>query len=343
MASFDNLLKGIHSGVQDTATINDNYIMINEQRKFVPVEFDTTIAFEGDINSQKITFKLPKLHENHELSNCANKKIRWKNLSSGVEGNSNLQPSELSEQNWFYSIWEVPSELFTSAGTIEISISLFDHNNEDTKDYVVFSWNTATYTGLSVGKSMETVGFSFPAKNEILVVDNETKNIIAPTGYNNIICNYGEVGVSEVYFLINRYLGKTNKFIDVMNESTNISLYITMNGLYGASLQGKDIVKKLYTSEIEDRNNEGLVFITWNVPAGVTAGPAGPNPMSIMLGIEQNGKKWFSNVYTSLKVGNSMFATNGQPSEEWDLMEDYVKDIIDQYIDSNDFIIDSNT
>jgi hypothetical protein len=107
--------------------------------------------------------------------------------------------------------WEVPAEACTQAGTLEISISIYDKSGNQ----VVFSWNTAKYAGLTIGGSLESVGFEFPPKDEILVIDRDTKSIVAPAGYNNTICNYGEVGVTEVYFLVNRYLGKKRE-LDVM-------------------------------------------------------------------------------------------------------------------------------
>jgi hypothetical protein len=186
---------------------------------------------------------------------------------------------------------------------------------------------------------MESVGFEFPPKDEILVIDRDTKAITAPVGYNNIICNYGEVGVTEIYFLVNKYLGKKRE-LDVMNS--NITVYVTLNGLVGSDSDTTRITKSLYTTEIADRNSEGLAFITWKVPAGITAGPGGPNGLQIMLGFEQDGKKWYSNTYSALKIGETLFVGTDEDVEEWNLLDDIVSKYIEEYFVENNFIIDAN-
>ena len=91
--SFDELLGTLHSQLSDTVDNNysTNILVVNEKRQFNPAGMDTFIAYEGDINSQIITIKCPKKHENHDLSGCEFKELKWKNLSSGVEGVSKLK------------------------------------------------------------------------------------------------------------------------------------------------------------------------------------------------------------------------------------------------------------
>ena len=155
-ANFQGLIDSLHSGVSDTIEEAKNIIEINEKRQFVPKEFDTVIAYEGDINCQIITFKSIRYFDEHDLSACQNHEIRWKNLTSGIEGTSKLSiAAEHITETSFCAAWEIPSELCTQAGTIEISIAYYDKDGE----VIVFSWNTGNYTGLSVGKSMDSVGF----------------------------------------------------------------------------------------------------------------------------------------------------------------------------------------
>ena len=109
------------------------------------------------------------------------------------------------------------------------------------------------------------VGFAFPAKDEILTIDNETRQIIAPVGYNNIVCNCGDIGVASIYFLVNRYLGK-KKDLDVNNA--NISIYVKTQET--TALFTENITKRLYTEEIFDRNQEGIVLIEWKIPEEIS-------------------------------------------------------------------------
>lgn len=436
MASFDELLSSLHeNGQLQDNTNEENFIVINQKRQFIPgSEFDAVIAYEGDINSQVITFKCELIQDGHRLDNCNRKELRWKNTSSGMEGVSPLIVTNTKEEEGvFYLKWEVPSEACTQAGQLEISISIYDvaeiENwlfedeyfnparqdlpapvegisytvfaneeelvtkiaektiNGDTiiydfaggnssgyfallygisegqgiwmldsggggceregnisirinepKEHIVFSWNTTKYSDLTVGSTLDSVNFAFPPKDEILVIDRDTKSIVAPVGYNNTICTYGDVGMTEVYFLVNRYLGK-NRELDVI--SSNITVYVTMNGFAGKD-DTNDIVKTNYTAEIADRNKEGLVLITWKIPAGVTAGPGGPGSLKVMLCFEQSGKKWYTNTYSNLTVGENLFNGEVERPSDWDMFEDYVNEAVQHYFEANNFIFSAN-
>ena len=339
MATFDELLNSLHdTNITADESGENNVIEINAKRQFiVPSEFDTVIAYEGDINSQIITFKCINTYDGHQLQECDFKELKWKNLSSGIEGTSKLNVQEETGGDGFYATWEVPSDLCTQAGIIEISISFYDKKD----GAVVYSWNTASYSGLSVAKSMDSVGFDFPAKNEILFIDKDTKNIVAPQGYNNIICNYGDVGMANVYFLLNRYLGKNSNF-DIYTEA-DIFVYIIINGHRVAD---KILVKRLYTAEISERNKEGLVFLDWQVPPEITAGDYGAHDFQISIEcIKRNGnnveKRWFSNTYTGLKIGNSMFELDVEPGAPATNV-DMVHELIDQYFVNYNIVFDAN-
>ena len=334
---FSKLISSLHDSTGTLAdNFNDDTILIVDNKRQITAgkDFDTVIAYEGDINSQIVTIKINRTYDAHDLSLCAYKELRWKNLGSGVEGVSKLLVDGTTSTENLYLSWEVPSDACTQAGTLEISLTFYDKSGE----YIAFAWNTAKYIGLSIGKTIESVNFAFPPKDEILIIDKDTKNIIAPAGYNNTICTYGDIGVSEVYFLVNRYLGKNND-INVLNSTT--SIYVVINGRRGVCTSENEslVVKQLYTEEIDDRNNEGLVLIRWKVPNGITAGNNGPGTFSIMLGFEQDGKRWFSNVYQHLNIGESLVQIEPGESEDWGVLEDAVKSIIDEYFINNNFII----
>lgn len=339
--NFQDLIDSLHSGVSDVIEEEKNIIEINEKRQFIPKDFDTVIAYEGDINSQIITFKSIRYSDNHDLSACQKHEIRWKNLVSGVEGTSKLIiAEEYIKDTSFCAAWEIPPEMCTQAGAIEISIVYYDKNGEN----IVFSWNTGNYTGLSVGKSMDSVGFQFPAKNEILVINKETKAILAPIGYNNIMCNFGDIGTTKIYFLVDRYLGKDNS-LDVFNA--NVAINIIINGY--RRLETENIVKKLYTAEITDRTFDGLVFIEWDVPPEITANEDyGSGKLTISLQFTEYGedanpiqKRWLTNPYNGLEIGSSLFEIIIEPGEGA-ITEDYIFDVVNQYFTEQNIVFDAN-
>lgn len=337
---FSKLIGDLHDNAVLTDSVSDDTILIVDNKRQITAgkSFDTVVAYEGDINSQIVTIKINRTYDAHDLSMCTYKELRWKNLGSGVEGVSNLIVDNTNTSTDFlYLNWEVPSDACTQAGTLEISLTFYDKSGE----YIAFAWNTAKYSGLSVGKTTESVNFAFPPKDEILMIDKDTKNIIAPVGYNNTICTYGDIGIVEVYFLINRYLGKRND-LDVFAEDTTITIYVIMNEQRGLDDDTNRITKQLYTEEITERNKEGLILISWKVPAGITAGSNGPTSLSIMIGIEQGDKKWFSNTYSQLKVGANLFGAELGNPKDWGLLEEQVSQAIEEYFNKNNFIIETN-
>ena len=216
MANFTDALSNLHStyGNSKKTLLSDSdsgkVIKITDKRTFdVESGYNTILGYAGDINSQIVTFTLPRSHEGHDLSQCSNKELLWKNKSSGAEGTSTLEWTTPSNSDTtFTAKWEVPPAAMTQAGVLEIAITIYDiHNNE-----IAFSWNTAPYSGFSIGASFSEVGTSLgtseklPAKNEILAINAEDRTIVAPAGYDPLIANFGDKGTSKVYFSIDKIL-----------------------------------------------------------------------------------------------------------------------------------------
>lgn len=325
MANFDTLLSGLHN-LSAVADKSDAYLEVNSKRQFIPTNnFDTVIGYEGDINSQVILFKLPETYDSHKLSECQIKLVKWKNNVSGFEGTSNL-----IFDGTYYN-WKVDPSVFTKAGTIEISLTF-----EDKKDkLLVYSWNTSTYLGLSVGKSINTVDYSFPAKDEILTIDKETKNIIAPAGYNSTICTLGDVDTVHVYFLISRFLGSKSDF-DILGDGVRPAIYLIANN--NRIKDTENLTLTLYTEQLEDRNNEGLVFIDWAVPSKLTSGALNANGFEFAIEfaiVEEDGqdafvkRRWLSRPYNGLKIGQSILQSIDLPGTT--ASEEYVYELIDNF------------
>jgi hypothetical protein len=156
--------------------------------------------------------------------------------------------------------WVVPADAFTQAGKIEISISLFDRNDNGK---LVFAWNTASCSDLGVGSTLASVDSYYPANDEILTIDVDSRNIAAPKNYNNVVAYCGDIGVAKVYFATKRYI----KGIDLLNESTSIQVYYSFGGTILHSPNGK-IIRKEFIATISGRDNEGLVLLTWSLPDG---------------------------------------------------------------------------
>lgn len=338
MASFDKLLENLHGDVSGSvydSPSSNGYIVIDGDRQLKPTEnFDKVVAYEGDINSAIITFVIKAQPEGHLLSKCDNITLKWKNLSSNLEGTIKLESTIMTIDNSGLDClqWLITPKACTEAGTLEISLHFSDGQEDDP----TYQWNTATYSGLTIGQSNRNVGDIFPAKDEILVIDRETKNIVAPKGYRNVICNYGEVGVSNVYFQISKYLDK-KETLDVMEADINI--YAFIGGRY-YSINPNTISKKLYTTNFEE-SGDVLVLLKWEVEEGITAGTFGAGKLRIAIEFKHNGKIWISNEYGNLEIGKSILQIDVDP-QPGATTEETIISIVENLLANNDFIIDPN-
>lgn len=338
MASFDEILNNLHgSGISVTTTDAEESmpIEITPQRTFrVPSEYNTTLGYAGDVNSQIVTFKLPKTHEGHELSSCQKKKIKWKNLSSGLEDSNELTECNSYDDHWT-ATWEVPPEAMSQAGNLEVAISLYDI--KDNK--IAFSWNTASYKGFQIADSFIHVGQNLngqnlPARDEILTVNVDTRQIVAPQGYKTTIANYGDIGVSKVYFAINKMVNG----IDLSSSKTKIILKVSFpNTLAGDE---RDNITK---QELLQNGQEYL--ICWNVPPSITSNVAyyvGNITISLEIVSMEGGtinKRWSSSSFSQLNIAPSQLmidvvefsARNEQIISE--AVEVTISDSVDRYME----------
>ncbi len=317
--TFDELLASLHpnsEGVPQGATLveSDSPIKINTKRQFeVPEDYNLVLAYEGDVNSQKVTFKLPVFHENHNLSLCSLKTLRWRNTASNVEEWSNLEEIPGSSTTdgagvqWFKLQWTVPPAAFASAGTIEIAISIYDTKIEGGVTKIAFSWNTPTFSGFTVAGTLSSVGevpslslVTGPAKNEILFIHDETHSIVAPANYNFTICTFGSENTVNVFFQIPKKVSNIN----VADPNTEITVIVQL----GSGMQDYKIANADITPSFADGSNgEGLVNFVWRVPPSVTANEQKyTGPFTIVVKIENGTSVWRTTPFQSLTIGQSI-------------------------------------
>lgn len=308
MASFDEMISKLHSQITDDGLLADpkGIITVNEKRQFIlPNNFNPIIGYEGDINSQIITFDFPKIDEGHDLSGCQNKIIKWSNSQSGLEGRNRLKTISGSTDGRQLLQWNVEPDVFAKAGTIQITISFYD---KDSSGKVAFQWNTASFSGLSVVATDQGVGFFEPAENEILFISEETRRIIAPQGYNNVVGNYGDIGVSNVYFRTKRKI----KGIDLLDNNTVTKIRCNLNG----DVVVYELEVTPYSTQIDE--TDGLVNIIWKVPSEITANDqnyAGPFSIEVDFETKNQEKVWRTSTYNGLIIGSDVFQ----------IAEDYIK------------------
>ena len=303
--TFDDLLKKLHPTSEQEAQLVDteDIIEINDKRQFiVPNTFNLTIAYEGDVNSQEVTFKLPRFHDSHDLASCNNKTLRWRNVSGEIEDWTVLQKVEETE-DYVILKWIVPPAAFSHAGILDIAISIYDIIDNQ----LAFSWNTPTLSTLNVGKTLSNVGeapdfvelFS-PAKNEILVVREETQSIVAPQGYNFTFTTFGNKNTDRVFFQSTRKLGG----MDLIDENTSIAVVVSMDKRVDTFWIDKNDIGVNFA---EGSTGEGLVNFVWRVPIVVSHDQDGyVGPISVVITVVQDNKKWSTAPFGKLTIGKSI-------------------------------------
>jgi hypothetical protein len=67
------------------------------------------------------------------------------------------------------------------------------------------------------------------------------------------------------------------------------------------------------------------VLLTWKVPPDITSGVGGANPLQIMLQFENGEQRWSTNIYSNLKVGESLISMGEMTEGDLLLTEDLIK------------------
>jgi hypothetical protein len=223
---------------------------------------------------------------------------------------------------------------------LEIAISIYDIK----ENIIAFSWNTASCKDFSIGESFVHVeevwqNGEMPASNEILHIDVEKRQIIAPDGYNTTVCNYGDIGTSKVFFIVNRYV----RGIDLMDDQAAVGIsiaYETMTSYY-ITIPKEDIVP--YSQ------NANKVIICWKLPRNLTNNAdkyVGNFLISLKFEEQRTQgenieitKRWVSSSFNQLSIGPSLLTNTADDLVEHD--ETILQNAINEYLNNHYFIMEA--
>jgi hypothetical protein len=181
-----------------------------------------------------------------------------------------------------------------------------------------------------------------PAADEILSINSETRMIVAPSGYNTIVANYGDKGISKVYFSADKYIRGIN----------TLESQIIVNVKFNSEYTDKTILHKAIRPIAEASDK---VIICWDIAKEITNNAAyytGNFTISISF-IEYEGtgaervekRKWTSSAYSGLSIGESLLLTDEHHITERDeeAFKDIVYEHVDTYFEDNEFTIEDET
>lgn len=142
----------IHS-VYDT----DTHFIIDGTSREVSNATETKKAiFQGDHNSERLTFQLPRTIDGHDMTECNAVLVHWNNIDaetreqvSGSYAVKDLKAYEKDEEVAILS-WLIDGNATTKVGVLAFSIR-FSCVDDDSN--VTYAWNTAIHTELMVKDS----------------------------------------------------------------------------------------------------------------------------------------------------------------------------------------------
>lgn len=153
MTDYEDLIMGasaniddIHSPVSDT----EEAIIVNVSTRDFTIlpTFNRIIGVVGDRNSEEVSFRIDRFIDSHDISECAEHKVFWRNIETQKDGEAVLTV-KLSEtdENAVLLGWLISEEVTEDPGDIEFSLSIADFD-EDGQE--IYRWGTIDGSGLRI-------------------------------------------------------------------------------------------------------------------------------------------------------------------------------------------------
>jgi hypothetical protein len=199
---------------------------------------------------------------------------------------------------WYLKSWASYTLMFardTAYETSSCKITAYKEN-KGSSDTIKYQWNTAPFTSLSIGATLDNVDVKAPTKDKILTLNTQTRNITLPVGYNTTIATQGDVGTAFVYIQCPRYIAG----LDLTN--IEVKKYLGWSAGEKSGINECSITK-IY-SEVE---KDDLVMLTWDVDENLTCDYAGNFSFELSFkkftadGVTLE-KQWYSNSNSSLLI-----------------------------------------
>ena len=206
-----------------------------------------------DHNSERITFEIPRLVENHDMSLCNSVRIHY--INTGTNGShpdlyevDDLQISPDNEDTVVFS-WLIGCSATQFAGKLDFLIRFMCIDDTGTIEYV---WNTAIHSGISVSNGMGSGEVAIEPYSDIL---EKWKHEILSSAMSGGIYN-GSGEMPEGY-----------KLQLISNDDHNGS-FVDLNGIINSPIVGNIDGNVILLSGNLDK---GVYELRFNLANGNTA------------------------------------------------------------------------
>lgn len=114
-------------------------------------------VMQGDHNCERVTFQIPRYVDGHDMSLCNLVRVQYTNIGedgtrvSGYDDITDLRADVHEEEDVVTCSWLISGKATRLAGPLNFGIQFACIRN----DYIVYSWNTAVCTHVTVSPSLD--------------------------------------------------------------------------------------------------------------------------------------------------------------------------------------------
>lgn len=112
------------------------------------------VIMQGDHNSERFTFSLPRYIEGHDMAESAKAKLHYKNAAKpDIEGMYEMKDLQIDTEDSekVKCSWLISGNATKEAGQLAFLIVFECYDG----DVLVYSWHTQTHKGISVGETFD--------------------------------------------------------------------------------------------------------------------------------------------------------------------------------------------
>lgn len=130
----------------------DKHFIIDPVTRTIKNESDKLVIAQGDHNSERYTFEVPRIIENHDMGKSTRIEVHFSNyIRTKKQKNNDVYPVPVidisSDEDRVYFSWLVSGNATQLVGFLTFSVTFICH---DENNNVIYSWSTGIYSSISV-------------------------------------------------------------------------------------------------------------------------------------------------------------------------------------------------
>lgn len=161
MSKAENLLNSLDAPLyepiaehaHDVIDTDGRFIIDPDTRTISPSDGYKLIVIEGDHNSERCTFSLPRYIDNHDMATCNRVKLHYINIGSesGEQYSDTVDMDDFTidpnNEDLVICTWLISRNATQFAGTISVLLEYQCINNDGS---IPYEWQTDVYSGITV-------------------------------------------------------------------------------------------------------------------------------------------------------------------------------------------------